>query len=146
MQEKVKNIDLHHVMKTSSLQMATVLSARYGEAMEIELTGVIEIYPVIAHSAEVSFLQEKDHVLVLLTPAGAVVTHRLRQAGEQPQRGFNIRKDGSLELENARGIEIKANDACISIDKTGRIFVDGKEIYSFAIGVNRLQGATIELN
>ena len=41
---------------------------------------------------------------------------------------------------------IKANDAYISIDKTGRIFVDGKEIYSFAIGVNRLQGATIELN
>ena len=146
MQEKVKNIDQHQIIDTSSLLVAMVLHAQNGEATEIIFPGRTEIYPVVAHSAEASFISDNDHVLVLLTPTGAIITHRLRQPGEQPQRGFNIRKDGTLELDNSEGIVIKANDAHISIDKTGRIFVDGKEIYSFAIGVNRLQGATIELN
>ena len=146
MQEKLKNIDQRQYIDMLSLQIATVLHVQSGEATEIILHGVNEIIPVIAHSAEVSFIRENDHVLVLSTSTGAIITHRLRKPGEQPQRGFNIRKDGILELENAEGIVIKVNDAYISIDKTGRIFVDGKEIYSFAIGVNRLQGATIELN
>ena len=143
MQEKLKNIDQRQSIDMLSLQIATVLHVQSGEATEIILHGVNEIIPV---SAEVSFIRENDHVLVLSTSTGAIITHRLRKPGEQPQRGFNIRKDGILELENAEGIVIKVNDAYISIDKTGRIFVDGKEIYSFAIGVNRLQGATIELN
>ena len=146
MQEKVKIIVQHQSIDMLSLQMATVLHAKNGEAKEIILAGRTDIFPVVAHSAEVSPIIDNDHVLALLMPTGAIITHRLRQPGELPQRGFNIRKDGTLELENSNGIEIKANDAYISIDKTGRIFVDGKEIYSFAIGVNRLQGATIELN
>jgi len=146
MQEKVKHIDQRQATQDLSLKMATVLHAKNGEAIEIVLPDISETFPVIAHSAEVSFLSDNDRVLILLTPAGAIITHRLRQPGELPQRGFNVRNDGSLEVDNANGIVIKANNAHITIDKTGRIFVDGKEIYSFAVGVNRLQGATIELN
>lgn len=146
MHEKIKHISQHQTDKDMYLQLATVMCSHNGEATQVVLNQSGETCQVIAHTAEVSFLSDNDHVLALLTSTGAIITHRLRQPGEQPQQGFTVRKDGALEVENANGIVIKANHSHITIDKTGRIFVDGKEIYSFAVGVNRLQGATIELN
>lgn len=146
MQEKIKHISQNNNSNASSLVLANVLQAQNGEATQIILLENSQQYAVIAHGAEVSVLNEGDQVLAVLTNTGAIITHRLRKPGEMPQQGFVVRKDGALEVDNANGINIKANNSHISIDKTGRIFVDGKEIYSFAVGVNRLQGATIELN
>lgn len=146
MQEKIKHISQNNIANDTALTLALVLHAQHGEATEIESSETAQHHNVIAHGAEVSFLNEGDQVLALLTPNGAIITHRLRKTGEAPQQGFVVRKDGALEVDNANGIVIKANNSHITIDKTGRIFVDGKEIYSFAVGVNRLQGATIELN
>jgi hypothetical protein len=146
MQEQLKHINQQSAGHDSMLIMAIVMHAQQGEATSLTSPDGTQHYTVIAHSAEVSFLNEGDQVLALLSVDGAIVTHRLRRPGDKPQQGFSVRADGALEINNAKGISIRANNSHISIDKTGRIFVDGKEIYSFAIGVNRLQGATIELN
>ena len=146
MQKKIEQYAQMPFSGSTSLQLASVVSAHCGEALEIVLLGADAPYRVVAHSAETSCIQENDQVLVLLMETGAIVTHRLRRPGELPQQGFQVHNDGSLTIENANGIMIKASNAQIAIDKTGRIFVDGKEIYSIANGLHRLQGTTIELN
>ena len=125
-----------------------VLEAENGEALTV-LVGngnSVRKAVVTAHASEVPSLQTGDRVVVLNTDENAIITHRLRNPGERPQAGFNVNPDGSLSVRTTGGIVLATDHATIEVRADGSIFVDGKEIYAIADGLQRLQGSTIELN
>ncbi len=123
--------------------IATVTQARDGEATTVKLTG--QAIPVCGHFGEVPILKEGDRVAVMLTADGAVIMSRLRSQGEKPQP-LILDENGRLLVEAAGGICLQSGESKIEITADGRIWVDGKEIYSISSGRMRLQGSTIELN
>ena len=125
-------------------RIADVAEAENGEARALLLGG--EEFPVIAHADGVPPLRVGDRVVFLATDDGVIVTHRLRAPGERPTRGFTVRPDGSLSIDTHGGITLATDHATIELRADGRIMVDGREIYSIAKGLQRLQGATIALN
>ena len=126
--------------------VATVSDMENGEAIAVHVDGFDCDLVVVGHDTNLPPLNIGDHVIVLHTDVGAIVTSRLRQPGEGPTTAFRIREDGSLEVHAQHGIVIRTDTARLEIRQDGRVFVDGKEIYAIADGLHRLQGATIELN
>jgi len=125
-------------------RIADVAEAENGEARALRLGH--EEFPVIAHADGVPPLRAGDRVVFLATGDGVIVTHRLRAPGARPARGFTVRPDGSLIIDASEGITLATGHATIELRADGRIMVDGREIYSIAKGLQRLQGATIALN
>ncbi|BCR03028.1 hypothetical protein DESUT3_00970 [Desulfuromonas versatilis] len=126
--------------------IATVVEVKGGEAVSVTgLPGSIEPVAVSGHFSEVPPLKAGDRVAVMLTGAGPIVMARLRARGEQP--GPRIEdEEGQLVLDAEKGIRLQCGESRIELTPDGRIWVDGREIYSVAAGRMRLQGAVIELN
>ncbi|HEB58422.1 MAG TPA: hypothetical protein ENJ01_04305 [Gammaproteobacteria bacterium] len=144
MKNNIKPIAQNPQPDTTAPRIAEVAEAENGEALTLLLGG--EEFPVIAHADGVPPLQVGDRVVFLATDDGVIVTHRLRAPGEHPTRGFSVRPDGSLIIDAGEGITLATDHATIQLRADGRIMVDGREIYSVARGLQRLQGATIALN
>ena len=146
MENKIVRLERRSNPEGTKTWMAEVVEVEDGEATNIFLPEIDREVNVYAHSTSVAVLEVGDIVLVQNIQSKYIVTSRLRRKGEAPQQGFSIKKDGSLEVKCADGIVIKSNNSRLEIQKDGRIFIDGKEIYAIADGKHRLQGATIELN
>lgn len=146
MENKIVRLERRSNPEGTKTWMAEVVEVEDGEATNIFLPEIDREVNVYAHSTSVAVLEVGDIVLVQNIQSKYIVTSRLRRKGEVPQQGFSIKEDGSLEVKCADGIVIKSNNSRLEIQKDGRIFIDGKEIYAIADGKHRLQGATIELN
>jgi len=125
--------------------LATVVLARNHEAVLVTLPDSGQQHEIIAHLNNVPPLQEGDQVLVLSTKQGLVVTGSIRSESESPLDGLSY-KDGKLNLRAGKSIKIQSGPAIIELTASGKIKIDGKNIYSISEGRHRLQGATIELN
>ncbi len=123
--------------------IATVVDTENGEALTVAITG--EQLTVVGHFGEVPILKSGDRVAVMQAEDGVIVMSRLRSPGESPLP-LALDQDGRLEIEAAGGICLKSGESRIEITADGRIWVDGREIYSISEGRLRLQGSTIELN
>ena len=146
MDNKVINLEERISILANRSWNAEVVEIEHFEATNVYLPALNKEVNIYAHSASVPPLKVGDMVLVECIESNYIVTHRLRQHSERPQCGFTVNNDGVLEVSNANGILIQANQSRIEVKKDGQIFVDGKEIYSIAGGKHLLQGTTIELN
>ncbi len=126
--------------------IATVVEVEGGEAVTVVgLPGNLEPVAVSGHFSEVPPLKAGDRVAVMLTGGGPIVMSRLRARGEHPRPRIGD-EEGRLVLDAEKGIRLQCGESRIELTPDGRIWVDGKEIYSVAAGKLRLQGAVIELN
>ncbi len=125
--------------------IATVVEVAGGEAQSVLLPGDIDPQRVSGHFSDVPVLKAGDRVALMQTAGGPVIMSRLRGCGETPAP-LVLNEAGRLSVEAPGGICLKTGDSRIEITPSGRIWVDGKEIYSISSGRTRLQGATIELN
>lgn len=125
--------------------IATVHEVANDEACSVILPGEPQPLTVAGHFSAVPVLKQGDRVAVMQTADGPVVMSRLRSQGETPQP-LVLNAEGRLTVEAPGGICLKSGDSRIEITANGRIWVDGKEIYSISSGRMRLQGSTIELN
>jgi len=125
--------------------LAEVTAVEAGEALRLQLEAAGAVR-VAGHAAGVEALQAGDRVVAMMVEGGAVVVQRMRRPGERPRAGVRVEEDGSLYLNAPRGFRVESAHATLELRADGRVFIDGKEIYCVARGVNRLQGATIELN
>lgn len=128
----------------SSNAIATVEAVDQYEATLVK-TSNCNTSQVVAHLNNVPPLSVGDKVLVIATPQGIVVTGRLRSKSESPLEGL-IYQDGKLCLRAGKSVKIQSGHAQIELTATGKIKIDGKNIYSISEGRHRLQGSTIELN
>lgn len=126
-------------------KLATVVDVVNGEARSVLLPGEFDPCLVSGHFSQVPILKPGDRVAVMQTAAGPVIMSRLRAQGETPQP-LVLNEAGKLTVEAPGGICLKSGESRIEITAEGRIWVDGKEIYSISSGRMRLQGSTIELN
>ncbi len=93
--------------------------------------------------AMVSPLQEGQRVLAQPTRQGWVITAIL---GGLASPRVQEDEAGRLCLQCDRGIVLQVGDAHIEIDAEGCITVDGKEIHTLASGLQRILGATVQIN
>lgn len=126
-------------------RIATVVEVANGEALSVMLPGELEPSMVSGHFSEVPVLKTGDRVALMQTAGGPVIMSRLRARGET-QQPLVLNDAGKLTVEAPGGICLKSGESRIEITADGRIWVDGKEIYSISSGRMRLQGSTIELN
>lgn len=125
--------------------IATVHEVANGEALSVLIPGDAQSLTVAGHFGEVPVLKQGDRVALMQTADGPVIMSRLRARGEMPQP-LVLNEEGRLTVEAPGGICLKSGESRIEITADGRIWVDGKEIYSISSGRMRLQGSTIELN
>ncbi len=88
-------------------------------------------------------LQPGDRVLAQSTLQGWVITALL--AGERMPL-VAMDDDGRLSLQCDKGIRLQVADARIDIAPDGCITVDGKEVHTLASGLQRILGATVQIN
>lgn len=88
-------------------------------------------------------LQCGDKVLVQPTLQGWVITALLEQTATRP---INVDNDGRLVLSCEQGIRLQVGDARIDISADGCITVDGQEVHTLASGLQRILGATVQIN
>ncbi len=143
MNKKVTRLHPRQNQMQDQTVIATVVDTENGEALHVQIAG--EQRSVVGHFGEVPILKTGDRVAVMQIAEGAIVMSRLRRPGEAPCP-LVLDQDGRLEIEAAGGICLKSGESRIEITADGRIWVDGKEIYSICEGRMRLQGSTIELN
>ncbi|MEJ2452862.1 MAG: hypothetical protein P8103_01715 [Candidatus Thiodiazotropha sp.] len=125
--------------------IATVLEVSQGKAARVVIMGETTPVEVMAHATSVPWLEKDDQVLIVLTPQGLIVTHRLRRPQETPSVGFDIR-DGVAHLDKVRAIQLKAGKSTLELNADGRIRLDGSEILSWAEHRITQCAATIEIN
>lgn len=125
--------------------IATVVEVVNGEALSVLLAGEALPQMVSGHFSEVPVLKHGDRVALMQTADGPAIMSRLRARGETPLP-LVLNEAGRLTVEAPGGICLKSGESRIEITADGRIWVDGKEIYSISSGRMRLQGSTIELN
>ncbi len=144
MNSNVQKLRRQPAIMPGSVFLARVLAAESGLARTLALASG-ETAQVFAHLSEVPLLKAGDRVLVQLLDEGAVVTGRLRMAGEVPPPLLR-NAEGRFEIEAVGGICLQAGEARIELTPDGRIWVDGTDITHISSGRMRLQGSTIELN
>lgn len=88
-------------------------------------------------------LKTQDRVLVQPTPQGWIITSLL--AGQQ-RPPVALDDEGRLLLQCDKGIRLQVGDAHIDITAEGCITVDGKEVHTLARGLQRILGATVQIN
>jgi len=125
--------------------LATVVAVNNYEAVMITLPDSSDEHKVIAHLNNVPPLEVGDQILVTGTKQGLVVTGCIRNESESALDGLTY-KNGKLNLRAGKSVKIQSGPALIELTATGKIKIDGKNIYSISEGRHRLQGATIELN
>ena len=129
------------------LEPATVVEAHAGLAAVVAPAGRPgRTWRVVDHADGVPVLAPGDRVLVLPLDGGAVITHRLRDPADRPNATFTVAEDGALVVKTEGTIRLQNGHATIELRADGRVFVEGREIWSLARGLQRLQGTTIELN
>ena len=143
MNNKLTHLYPSQTQQQGQTVIAKVIDTQNGEALSVDIAG--EQLNVVGHFAEVSILKTADRVAVMQTEEGVIVMSRLRNPGETPCP-LVLDQNGRLEIEAAGGICLKTGESRIEITTDGRIWVDGREIYSISEGRMRLQGSTIELN
>ncbi len=127
-----------------SCRLARVIRAADGHAITVSVAGVEQ--PVIAHLDTVTALDRDDAVLVEHTDEGVVILGRLRRPAEPPAVPVRRDAEGRLLLDNPQGILVRCGSGTLELRRDGAIVLDGKTIHSVATGLNRIQGASIELN
>ena len=125
--------------------IAKVASVNNHEAIDA-LTDEGNRINITAHAASVGPLKTGDRVVINSVNQMYIVMCKLRDKNEQPMKGFVVNDDGSLTIDNMQGIKISVGGAKVEISKDGRVYIDSKEIYAIAEGLQRLQAAKIELN
>lgn len=123
--------------------VATVLEAKAGQAMVIELNGTL--CQVAGHMSQVEALKEGDRILTIRTATGIIVVGRLRTGNEAPSPHME-EQDGRLLVEASKSVRLQAGQNWIEVHADGRIELDGQQITGLAEGRLRLKGSTIELN
>jgi len=144
---KIKNTAFAEQDNSQIMIVNTVLN---GEAVSLitdhEFENENNINTNFTHAASVPNLVAGDKVIVQKISNYYVITDKLRNPGDKPTTGFDINEDGSLSLDTDVSIILKTLNAKIEISANGKIKIDGKEVYSFSNGVNKIQGTSIELN
>lgn len=146
MDNKIVRLERRSRPEGTKTWFAEVVEVEDGEATNIFLPEINREVNVFAHSSSVPLLKVGDIVLVQNIQSNYIVTHRLRYKGEEPQHGFLINEDGTLEINSNYGIVIRTNWSQLKIQKDGCVLIDGEEIYKIADGRLHVQNATIELN
>lgn len=135
--------DLYDPTYSGSDSIATVIEAKDGQAIRLNLNGVS--CPVAGHLSGVEALHNGDRVATLRTDEGPIVAGRLRAKDEAPAPRLKTR-DGHLVLEADQSVCLQAGKHRIEVHANGRIELDGQQITGQAEGCIRLIGSTIELN
>jgi hypothetical protein len=51
-----------------------------------------------------------------------------------------------LQLSAVAAIELQCGDACMRLTLDGKVHIEGADVLSSAVGPNRIEGASIDLN
>ena len=127
-------------------RIALVTASVSGEATEICMQADNKNYPVVAHASGVEALQDGDHVLTVMTPDGAVITHKIRIRVKPHEHDGVGDTERVHEITAAGGIRLSSGAATLELTADGCVLLNGKQIFAIADGLQRLQGSTIELN
>ncbi|RFA29863.1 hypothetical protein CAI21_08495 [Alkalilimnicola ehrlichii] len=136
---------ISHARTTATGELATVVSARAGEALTVARHDGLTL-PVAGHLSHVDYLAEGDTVTLAPDPRAAeavIVTGRLRRAGEDIPFRY---QDGRLHLTAGKKLVLQAGESTVELSADGRIVIDGKRLDGFAEKRMTFQSATIELN
>ncbi|RFA29315.1 hypothetical protein CAI21_09580 [Alkalilimnicola ehrlichii] len=136
---------ISHARTTATGELATVASARAGEALTVARHDGLTL-PVAGHLSHVDYLAEGDIVTLAPDPRAAeaaIVTGRLRRAGEDIPFRY---QDGRLHLTAGKKLVLQAGHSTVELSADGHIAIDGKSVG--VTGDNRLAlgSRTIALN
>lgn len=145
---------------TRSLQrQPTAEPARYDTAIvhsvaapycEIEIAGMVQQASIATH---IPYLLPGQQVAVLEAGTGWLVVAAWPQPGQVEQPLHFDPATETLHIQAARlnlsalaKIELCCGEARIRLSLDGKAHIEGAEILSAAIGSNRIEGASIDLN
>ena len=134
---------LYQSAPAGSIGVATVIDARNGQAVAIDLSGTS--LPVAGHLSQVEALAVGDRVLTIRTDAGMIVAGRLRARSESPAPRWEA-TDGRLQVEASECVCLQAGKHRIEVHADGRIELDGRRISGQAAEQIQLSGPEIKLN
>ncbi len=124
--------------------IALVMETRQGEATK--LTGLHDReIPLRGHLSDVPWLEVGDEVVIVETADGAIVSGRLRRAGELPVASFSVDAE-TIKLMGDRLLCIQIGESRFELLPNGRVRLEGKEVTQLATGSMSLLSPVIEVN
>lgn len=122
--------------------LATVLETKNGCATKIDLNG--QTRSVTGHGRSVAHIHEQDQVLVMHNVEQCIITDIIDSQHKAAQ-SFTV-ENGIAKLDGVKAISLQTEKGEITIDLNGRIFLQGKELYSRAELDNVVTGRTVKIN
>ncbi len=124
--------------------IALVSETHNGEALKLSDSQGRDI-PLRGHLSQVPWLEPGDQVLIAETPEGAIVSGRLRRAGESPQATLSVRANG-MALMGDRPLCLQVGESRLELKPNGQIRIEGKVITQVAADSMQLFGPIVEVN
>ncbi|WP_119393179.1 hypothetical protein [Salinibius halmophilus] len=122
--------------------LATVVETKNGCAVSVDING--KTHQVTGHGRSVAHLHEQDQVLVMHNGEQCIVTD-IVDSQHKPAQSFTV-ENGIAKLDGVNAISLQTQKGEITIDLNGRIFLQGKELYSRAELDNVVTGRVVKIN
>ncbi|MBU2862299.1 hypothetical protein KO489_00435 [Reinekea forsetii] len=137
------NNNIKEELSFKGVVIATVQKHENGNATVVSIDDSEFNITFTTHS--VPALKTGDKVLILNIDNQVILTEKLRLPSEPPAPCLQfMNKTWELNVESEFNLRVGKSSLTISPD--GHISIEGKDILIHAQGVNRILGATIELN
>jgi hypothetical protein len=140
--KQAKNIATPAIEQPTST--ALVVETRQGEATKLTDPQNREI-PLRGHLSDVPWLEVGDEVVIVETADGAIVSGRLRRAGELPAATLSV-DTKTIALMGDRPLCIQVGESRLELMPDGRVRLEGKEVTQMASGSMTLLSPVIEVN
>jgi hypothetical protein len=127
-----------------STSIALVVKTCQGEATKLTDQQNREI-PLRGHLSDVPWLEVGDEVVIVDSQDGAIVSGRLRRAGELPAATLSVDAK-TIRLMDDRPLCIQIGESRLELMPDGRVRVEGKEVTQMATGSMMLLSPVIEVN
>jgi hypothetical protein len=139
---KVKEISQKSVASPSDIAM--VIESNNGEASKLSERHNREI-PLRGHLSHVPWLEAGDEVLIVDTPEGAIISGRIRRAGELPQATLSVQAN-AIALMGDRALRLQVGESQFELLPDGQVRIQGKVISQVAADSLHLFGPVVEVN
>ncbi len=124
--------------------IAVVIETHQGEALKLCDRQNREI-PLRGHLSQVPWLEPGDEVLISETSEGAIISGRLRRAGERPQATLSVDVNG-MSLMGDHTLSLQVGESKIELRPNGQVRIEGKVITQVAADSMQLFGPLVEVN